>query len=334
MGFWSSIVNSASQVVHWVSNNAGNIGKVVDIVGKVAGAVALTEEELAAEGNNILPTFYSNVIKAEKALVAKAKDEFPIPNNGADAVIRTAELSGLWPTPGTAKNPKVIPEIAIDINRLLALKRIPTNITGSDGQPVDVGALIAEQLFVPSTKSAEDESPVFCNPVSIVDQKTKKTIIKGGMVSYKLPLGNKNFEAWHSHIRLHHLSSADEERILREERLALAVRPGSTNVKPGAPYNVATLSAQWNGTRAVAPIMSQAIQKLVDDSQGDIQILGPAVIDGSRFKYQFKTSVETGPAEVAAQLSTVLSRSLPEPTGKHPLPRMPTIKVSNIQTFI
>ncbi|CVK96332.1 uncharacterized protein FPRN_12285 [Fusarium proliferatum] len=155
------------------------------------------------------------------------------------------------------------------------------------------------------------------------------------MAAYKVPLGNAGtFEALHSHIRLHYIYNDTDERKFREEKLALAIKPGLTNLNTAGAYNITTISAQWNGSREIAPRMSEAVQKVVKDSKGKVTVLGPAVIDGTRFKYQFRTDVSVGPAQVASQLSTALSAILPDPTPQNPLPRMPTIKVSNVQTYI
>ncbi|QGI99749.1 hypothetical protein CEK26_012818 [Fusarium fujikuroi] len=337
MGFWSSLVNSASQAVHWVSNNAGNIGDAAKVVAGVIGAVAMSEDELAAEGNNILPTFYSHILKAEVKLSEVAKEKLGSPVTANDENVKTVDLPGLWPSPGgTVENPTVVPGISVDINKLLVLKNIPNNIKSSNGQVQDLGELIANQLFdFQQAVPLDKDSAIFTIPVNILNEKTKKPIIGGGMAAYKIPLGNAgSFDAWHSHIRLHYIYNDADERKFREEKLALAIKPGPTNTETAGAYNITTISAQWNGSRAIAPQMTEAVKKVVKDSKGKVTVLGPAVIDGTRFKYQFQTAVSVGPAQVAAQLSTALSFVLPDPTPENPLPRMPTIKVSNVQTYV
>lgn len=99
------------------------------------------------------------------------------------------------------------------------------------------------------------------------------------------------------------------------------------------PYNSATLSVQWTGSHGVAPIMTKAVQQMLSD-EDNILFTGPAIIDGTRFKYQFRIPVEQGPAEIAAKLSRAITKSLPKVGVDNGTPRMPTVKVSNLQTFI
>ncbi|CVK96333.1 uncharacterized protein FPRN_12286 [Fusarium proliferatum] len=160
MGFWSSLVNSATQVAHWVSNNAGNIGEAAKVVAGVIGVAAMTEDELAAEGNNILPTFHSHILKAEDKLHAVAKKEWKNPVVANDEYVKTVDLPGLWPSPGgTVDNPKVVPGISIDINKLLVLKNIPNNMKSANGEVQDVGELIANQIFNLQYAKPHDENP-------------------------------------------------------------------------------------------------------------------------------------------------------------------------------
>ncbi|KAF5716013.1 hypothetical protein FGLOB1_2790 [Fusarium globosum] len=337
MGFWSSLVNSATQVAHWVSNNAGNIGEAAKVVAGVIGVGAMTEDELAAEGNNILPTFHSQILKAEVTLSEVAKKKLGSPVTANDENVKTVDLPGLWPSPGgTVQSPTVVPGISVDINKLLVLKNIPNNIKSSNGQVQDLGELIANQLFdYKRADHLDKDSAIFTIPVDIRHEKTSKPIIGGGMAAYKIPLGNAgSFDAWHSHIRLHYIYNDMDESKFREEKLALAIKPGPANTETAGAYNITTISAQWNGSRAIAPQMTEAVKRVVKDSNGKVNVLGPAVIDGTRFKYQFRTDVSVGPAQVASQLSTALSAILPKPTPQNPLPRMPTIKVSNVQTYI
>ncbi|KAF5555382.1 hypothetical protein FMEXI_1553 [Fusarium mexicanum] len=335
MGFWSSLVNSATHAVHWVSNNAGNIGDAAKVVAGVIGAAAMTEDELAAEGNNILPTFYSHIVKAEGKLLDAAKDNLKSPVVANDEHVKTVDLPGLWPSPGgTIDDPAVIPGISIDINKLLVLKNIPNNLKSDDGQVRDVGESIANQIFNFSRAEPIDkDSAIFKIPVEVLH--LGKPFIGGGMVAYKIPLGNAgSFDAWHSHVRLHYIYDDAAEKKFREEKLALAIKPSPTNIDAAGAYNLTTISAQWNGSRGIAPQMTAAVQKVVDDAKGKVTVLSHAVNDGTRFKYQFRTAVSVGPAQVASQLSTALSAVLPDPTPENPLPRMPTIKVSNVQTYI
>ncbi|TRX88146.1 hypothetical protein FHL15_010944 [Xylaria flabelliformis] len=331
MGFWSSLVNTAAQAAHWVANNAGSIAKVASVIANVTGKAAMTEEEMAAAGDNILPRLRADIEDAEEELKSQAVEKFPTPNSGGR--ITTVGMPALWKSPSGGQNyPKVVPEIAMDINRMLALEGIPNTL--GKAAPIDVGASLAEKLFAPPEfqRSLADGKLFWNGAEEIVEGKLR---ITGGVVFYQIPLGNPgSHEAWHAYIRLHYISSPKEDKELAEERLALAIKQGPSQWREGQSYNSATLTVQWNGTRAVDKITSAAVQKLVDDSNGKVRFLKPAVIDGTRFKYQFQTAVEIGPAEVAAALSTALDKSMKSPSPDHPQPRMPQIRISNMQTYV
>ncbi|KAH7166433.1 hypothetical protein EDB81DRAFT_918870 [Dactylonectria macrodidyma] len=330
MGFWSSLVSSAAQVAHFVSNNAGSFKAAARVIANIAGVPVITEEELAEDGGNILPSLKSSLDKAEDTLLAAATAYFPQPTATAGRTLKTIDLPALWPTPTSTQNTKVIPEIVMDINRFLAIERFPVT-GGKDGQ--DIGQQVANHLFNPPANMATAlDSDLLYNPVNV--SIGKNSSITGGMVFYRIPLGNPgSYKAWHSHLRLYYLSSAEDRATIREENLALVIKQSSISTKPSGSYNSATLSVQWTGSRGVAAIMSKAVGEMLNDNP-QIKFNEPAVIDGTRFKYQFSTIIETGPADVAAELSKAIGNALPKPSTDHPQPRMPTIKVSNLQTYI
>lgn len=91
---------------------------------------------------------------------------------------------------------------------------------------------------------------------------------------------------------------------------------------------------QWNSSRAVDKIIFKPIRKLFDDLAGKATFLKPAATDRTRFKYQFRIDVRIDPAEVVAgALSAALDKTMQDPDNSHPQRRMPTVRVSNLQTF-
>lgn len=292
----------------------------------------MTEEDFAAEGDNGLPRLMSAIGQAEDMLRDTAIAIFRHPTLASGMTVKTVDLGALWPTPGSADALKVIPEIAMDINKLLAYNRIP-NTLGTGAKLTDVGEQIANQLFNHTTIKTHEHPSVLFNTVDVLYN--GRVIITGGMIFYKIPLGNPgNHEAWHSHTRLHYVSSSNSDKEFQDEKLALAIKQTPSNIKSGDPYNSTTLSVQWTGACGVAPITSKAVQTMLDNSKGNITFLRPALIDGTRFIYQFKTATTMGPAEVAAKLSAALSDTITAAGEGHPQPRMPTVKISNMQTFI
>ena len=167
-----------------------------------------------------------------------------------------------------------------------------------------------------------NDGTVYNNSVLITVE--EKPIITGGVAFYLIPLGSPGTHtARHSHIRLYYLYSDNYEKEFKAQKLALSFKQGPIMFKVGDSYNSATIPVQWTGTASVAPIMSTAVQNVIKDSQGDITFLKPALIDRSRFKYQFQTNPSKGPAEVVALLGMAIGSALPE---NSPLPQMPTIK--------
>ncbi|KAI1115837.1 hypothetical protein F5Y14DRAFT_449642 [Nemania sp. NC0429] len=191
-------------------------------------------------------------------------------------------MPALWTTPSTGlNNPKVISGINMDINRLLACERIPTS-NNDDENPADIGASIANQLFVA--------------PQS-------ERVLDGGNFHYNPAFRNTRGVALLCPFA--YLCSGKDEEAFALRKLTLAIKQGPDNWQVGKSYNSTTLSVQWNGARAV----------------DKVTFLTPAVIDGIRFKYQFRTDINTGPAEVAAALSAALdidharSRQGPSPAS-------------------
>ncbi|MCJ1432891.1 hypothetical protein MMC27_002249 [Xylographa pallens] len=338
MGFWSSLVHTAVQVTHWVSNNAGSIASAASTIAQIAGVVALTDEELAAEGDNILVKMNHYVDKAEGKLKGVADSIFPQPPVPSGSSLQVVDMSALWPSPGTSEGDNMIPpELGLDINRLLAIHGIPNTFGQNEGddQQTDVGQALAIQLFVPADQKHKVGDNIYYNPVSLTPQNSQSPSISGGMVFYPIPLGNPgSHAAWHSHLRFYYIHSSQDDRVLREERRALSIEQGPSEVSTDEAFSSATLSVQWQGARAVAKIMSDAVNDIQATSLRKISILKPAVIDGTRFKYQFKIPTAMGPAEVAGALAASLGKAMPPPSADHALPRMPTIRVANLQTYV
>ncbi|KAF5011456.1 hypothetical protein FDECE_2445 [Fusarium decemcellulare] len=260
MGFWSTLINSSMEATHWLTNNAGSIAQAVGVVTQVASSLPLAENDIDVEEDNVFPPSKSNIENAEKALGDAADNEFKQPPLSDDSDVRAVTLVALWPTPSSAQNPKVIPEIGMDINKFLASEKIP--VSAGDGNSVDIGEEIANQLFNPSPdfKNASDTVIQF-NKVDI--HIGKSSSITGGMAFYQIPLGNPGtYKAWHSHIRLFYKLSNDDKRTFQQEKTALAIKQhqgNSVSTSPGGSYNSATLTVQWNGSSGVANIMSTAI---------------------------------------------------------------------------
>jgi hypothetical protein len=334
MGFWSTLVHTAAQVTHWVSNNAGSIASAASTIAQIAG---VADDENAAEDDNPLVTMINNVDKAEGQLNSIATTVFPQPVVPSGYSLQVVDMPALWPTPGTSKgDANIPPEISTDITRLLAINGIPVTNGKSEGndQQIDIGQTIANQLFVPPNDKCKVGDNIYYNSASFLEKVPSPTI-SGGMVYYQIPLGNPGTHAaWHSHIRLYYLHSVPSDKVLQDERRALSIKPFPSKIPADQAYSSATLSVQWEGARGVADVMSRAGKDLLTQPHSEISISLPVITDGTRFKYQFQIPTKMGPAEVAGALAASLGKVLPDPSPDHPLPRMPAIRVANLQTFI
>ncbi|GAP90068.1 hypothetical protein SAMD00023353_4301050 [Rosellinia necatrix] len=328
MGFWSTLVHGVTNALGWIGENAGSISKVIGAVVGAAGVRAMTEEEIAAEGNNVLPVLKSHIEAAEKNMKEEADRLFPAPAKAR----ATVNLPALWTTPNSGSaSLKVIPEIGMDVNRMLACEGIPTALGTED--PIDAGRTIANQMFVPPPPGVALAPGEFHH--NAVDVRVgSSSRISGGIVYYPVPLGNPgSHQAWHSHTRLYYEPSIAEEKALAERKRALAIKRAPANLRAGASYNSTTVTVVWTDSREVDKITSAAVQNLINGSHGRIELPEPAFNDGTKFNYQFRTDVNMGPAEVAGALSTAIENLLP-PSENGRVPRMPTVGVSNLVTYV
>ncbi|KAI1166407.1 hypothetical protein F5B18DRAFT_648841 [Nemania serpens] len=187
--------------------------------------------------------------------------------------------------------------------------------------------ILATESINPKEERALADGKLHYNVIDVQVGPSAK--ITGSIVFYLLPLGNPGtHEAWHSHIRLHYTYSLKDQEAFVQRKVALAIKQEPTHLRVGESYNATTISVQWNGARGVDKIMSKAVQKMIDDLSGKVVLKKLAVIDGTRFKYQFCTDVTVGPTEVAAALSAALDKTMEDPDKSHPQPRMPTVRVA------
>ena len=334
MGFWDTLLHGAAEVSHWVANNSGSILKATQTIAKVAG-VLVSDEELLADDDNVLGRLYEYLDKAEKAMLTVAKKAVPFPNVG-DPLKTVASgpfvLHAFWPSPPSASSPKVPLAESVNVNKFLALNKLPTSL-GSGQNSTDIGEALAGQIF--SGTAATTLVDTAFKTVNLNFKASDGTLVTGGHVYYEVPLGNPGTHSgWHSLIYLYFVQPYASLEALKEEKRMLSIKPRETNIAPDQPYNSTTVSVQWTGVRTTALIMSKALNSMLDSSGGSITFLKPSLVDGARFTYQFQTSTEMGPAEVQAALSTAISHNLPPITGAHSIPRMSSLAIENMQTYI
>ena len=335
MGFWGSLVSSAVDVGHWVANNSGSIAQAAGVVAKVAGLV-LTEEDIAQD-DNILATLAHSVERASSALSVFVKEEFPAPNASSESsadprLSGPFDLSALWPEPTSTDSAKIPPVISADVNKFLALNRLPNSL-GKLSNATDIGASIAQQIFsnnrakVLTQKNGEDLISI---PINVEQKGGLK--ITGGHVYYRIPIGNPGDTAWHSQTRLWLQTPKKVAEEIEAERKELFVRPvnNGTGSLKGTSHNTVTISVTWTGARNVAQLMKKALDRVKDP----VKYQGPSVVDGTKFTYQFSTPTDVGPAEVVAKLSQCINEELPDVTDSHFLPRMPDVKIQSMRTLI
>ncbi|KAL8947328.1 MAG: hypothetical protein Q9222_006377 [Ikaeria aurantiellina] len=337
MGFWGSLVSGAASIGNWVANNSGSIVSAVGTIARIAGKV-LAEEDILAD-NNLLATLSEDLDEAANVLAGYAKKEYPAPKIESEAGFRLKgpyELPAFWPEPTTETTSGIPPVISADVNKFLALNRLP-NTLGEKSNATDIGNALAQLMF--ATQSARVIDRIGDIPIRAVDLKVtypNNVILSGGNVWYQVPLGNSGHAGWHSCIRLWLQSTQKADEAIQAERKSWMVmaKPMSEIRPEGGSYNSVTLSVQWNGARSVAPLMKKALDTMLKDRKSKIELMAPAVVDGTKFTYQFHSDTNMGPAVVAAKMSGAVTEVLPPVTDTHSLPRMPDIKIENMATFI
>ena len=270
MGFWSSLVDGVANAGSWVVNNAGSIFSAVSTVAKVAGIV-VTEEEIAAEGDNVVGTLHSVMDQAARKLKKKAKTSLKLTATASDQIrLGPFDLSALWPTTTTRDAPRVAPDLSADINRFLSLHKLPT-VVGKGKNTEDLGQLLANQMFAESNMHTLDEDSNIQNiPVNI---KLGDNMIQGTHVFYRIPLGNpgSNDEALHSHFRLAMTMPKTTYEELRMEKRMLAIQlPKGIGIyqdDKDSAYNAVTIAVSWTGTVGAPRIMKDAVERLIKSSK-------------------------------------------------------------------
>ncbi|KAI1265886.1 hypothetical protein F5Y18DRAFT_30527 [Xylariaceae sp. FL1019] len=341
MGFWSSLVNGAAQVGGFLVNNAGSIATVAGTIAKVAALVVLEDDHLFEADDdsehNILPKLHYNIQKAQKVMAKEASERFKAPSDGDDNASTSSTTTGpfdlpaIWPSPpviATGGAVRIPPSMSADINRFLVLNKIPTVVSG-----VDVGQSIAEQMFSGFERHFVVHDPSQLSGAPITVTQPGGISITGGHIYYKIPLGNPGGNnTWHSSLRLFCKVPDSEMKSIREERKKNSIPVIKSTVKPNEPFNQTTISVTWNGTKDTDALTAKAVSKLVEDASGDITYVAPPYKDGSKYKYQFKSSTETGPGEVMAAFSTALGSVIPK--VKDTPPMMPNLKISQMATLL
>ena len=340
MGFWSTLVRGAVDVGHIIVNNSGSIFNAAKVIASVARAIPITEVVLFAEGedDNLLPKLHKELEQAADKILQEAIALAPapvIPNNdlgNASDVTRRGpiDLPGFWPLPPGSGNQKIPPAVAVDVNKFLGLQRFP-HTHGEGGNTVDLGELIAQQMFA---KANDPKPKPGVNFTLLKITAGDGTLLTGAHVYYRVPLGDRNSQdGWHSHLRLWMLQTTKDRTKWEEDQKNLAIQPLDSQIDLEAPYNSSTISVQWNGVRGVGGVMTKSVNKLLADNRY-IKFLPPKVVDGPRHTYQFKTTTNIGPAEVVSAFSSAISDVLNPPSDTHPMPRMPVISLENTATFL
>jgi hypothetical protein len=335
MGFWNSILNGIADAGSWISNNSDSILNAVNVIAKAAGAVALDEASLAQD-DNALPKLVANLTTAAGKLqqTAESLSPRPAPVKQGDPIHGPLHLPGVWPQPAIVAEGQAPPDVGADVDKFLAINDLPT-VLGTGTDAVDVGKLLAAQMFAPVSTTKNDGSPFVSPAPLLVDALATHGIrITGQHVYYPVPLGNPGTnDAWHSHTLLWVEQAPQFRENWAKQKRMLSVKPRPSGLAAGASYNTATVSAQWSGAKNVPMIMSQAVHAVQQLTNPTFTYLPPAIIDGTKYTYQFQMSTDVGSAAVLGAFSNAI-HGLLSPTGADPLPAMPVTKIESQGTIV
>ena len=93
MGFWSTLVHTASSIGGFVVNNAGSIAKVLRVAAKFEDD---DSEDLSDAGDgNAARTLFTGFNNAESAMMIEAKKLFPRPTQESGMVKGPYSILGL-----------------------------------------------------------------------------------------------------------------------------------------------------------------------------------------------------------------------------------------------
>lgn len=306
----------------------------MSVVKTVAGLVVLDIDEVEEDAvdDNAIAALHKSVERAEKALTDNAIDQYRAPSTPSGDWVRRGPftLPVLWPHAPGVQNAKPGVHIGEDISRFLAVKNIPTTFGKND--ELDVSDFIAEAMFANSDTHAKlltvDNVDLFHVGFNI--EGSDKSVITGGHVYYKIPLGNPGTHAaWHSALVLYTLFPASAEKALKERRRELAPQLRKPLTTADGNFNPTTVSVTWNRASGTAVYMSKAINGL----SKTLIYLPPSIVEGTKYTYQFQSATDVGPADVLTLLSTAIHGAV-SLTQDHPLPTMPSLRIENMCTFI
>ena len=227
------------------------------------------DEAFQDNDDNILATLNSHLDAAAGVLQGEAKKLllFPTSQNRAEANIWKGpyELSSMWPTPPTpqaeAPPPKCPPSISMDVNRFLALNKLPHHLGKKEGSPgFDVGEKLATEMFGHPQKIPTVPDGLIMHTTQSIDDPVTGVKMMGVHTFYHVPLGKGSHVAWHSHLRLFAYVPDTASELLKKENETLAVTGTQDNDSPSESHNSVTISVQWMGARGVRKVTTDAVK--------------------------------------------------------------------------
>lgn len=353
MGFFSTLIHTASSIVGFVVDNAGSIAKVASTIAEFLPPVAVdaeidTLEDLDDAGDtNATTTLFRSFEKVESAMFATAAKLFPAPVPTTSATVSGPyQLTSLWPHPPSQAS-EIPPVVAGDVHKFLALRGLPSVLrTKSNTPSIDVGNEIARQMFAhpdSALRAAADgaKRSFIYNPISIGPFPANEgTSITGGYLWYAIPMGNVDEEgnaghdghvSWHSILYFWVVMPLQARNELRERKEQLAVLPtNSVHLRSGL-YNVTTIRVTWTGASSqIQDLMTKAV-KAVKKNPKKITLTEPPALTGVTYTYQFSSPIMVGPGAVSAALSSAISNELadlpPSPVNLHLMPDVTVVQM-------
>ena len=108
--------------------------------------------------------------------------------------------------------------------------------------------------------------------------------------------------------------------------------PAATFNSDDSPFNVATVKATWQSQDGVPEIMAQAVRAVQEIPSPKFTKVPAAANCASDPVYQFKTTVDVGPAAVSQAFQNAFDNAVPPGSGK--LTAKPVTKLTQYNTVI
>lgn len=273
MGFWSSLIPDAANIVGSIVKYSGAITPAIDAIAAVVRSGVGDAEGAGEEATDNAPHadpvvhLHKLVGDAEQILLKKAKD-IDVKHPRGDYSSTAASLTGIWQNPVLIEHGSAALPMYQDVAKFLSLHGVPAIIQDA-GDPIPVARSLSDALFANASASSDQVGDGH-DHVRVIKQiqipsgdKDSPITIYAKHAYYTVPLGEgARQDYWHSAIHVviiktpHHIAAHNPEPtqgVIYDRSFDLRA-PSATGT--GSPKWLVTFVIQWDS--AVVAANSQA----------------------------------------------------------------------------